>query len=58
MPAAGYAYALREYIQIRSLETVKNLLQSLGKLNGLYLTAAEEKLLNVLESEYGKEITP
>ncbi|MBH8553785.1 hypothetical protein I8751_15690 [Nostocaceae cyanobacterium CENA357] len=42
-----------------SLEkTVKNLLQSLGKLNRPYLTAAEEKLLSVLESEYGREITP
>ncbi|QLE53602.1 hypothetical protein FD724_37730 (plasmid) [Nostoc sp. C057] len=36
-------------------ETVKSLLQSLGKLNRPYLTAVEEKLLNVLESEY--EIT-
>ncbi len=33
-------------------ETVKNLLQSLGKLNRPYLTAVEEKLLRVLESEY------
>ncbi len=33
-------------------ETVKNLLQSLGKLNRPYLTAVEEKLLNLLESEY------
>jgi hypothetical protein len=32
-------------------ETVKNLLQSLGKLNRPYLTAMEEKLLSVLESE-------
>ncbi|OYD88540.1 hypothetical protein CDG77_23275 [Nostoc sp. 'Peltigera membranacea cyanobiont' 213] len=39
-------------------ETVKNLLQSLGKVNRAYLTAVEEKLLNVLESEYGREITP
>nr|WP_242063475.1 hypothetical protein [Nostoc sp. FACHB-892] len=39
-------------------ETVKSLLQSLGKLNRPYLTAVEEKLLNVLESEYGAEITP
>ena len=38
-------------------ETVKNLLQSLGKLNRPYLTAVEEKLLSVLESEYDKEIT-
>ncbi|WP_341532048.1 hypothetical protein WKK05_40890 (plasmid) [Nostoc sp. UHCC 0302] len=36
-------------------ETVKSLLQSLGKLNRAYLTAVEEKLLNVLESEYGKD---
>ncbi|WP_258169542.1 hypothetical protein [Nostoc sp. 'Peltigera membranacea cyanobiont' N6] len=34
-------------------ETVKSLLQSLGKLNRPYLTAVEEKLLSVLESEYG-----
>ncbi|MBD2731313.1 hypothetical protein H6G96_34650 [Nostoc sp. FACHB-892] len=33
-------------------ETVKSLLQSLGKLNRPYLTAVEEKLLNLLESEY------
>jgi hypothetical protein len=39
-------------------ETVKSLLQSLGKLNRPYLTAVEEKLLSVLESEYGREITP
>ncbi|MBD2472747.1 hypothetical protein [Nostoc sp. FACHB-145] len=32
-------------------ETVKNLLQSLGKLNRPYLTSVEEKLLNVLELE-------
>ncbi|MBD2492445.1 hypothetical protein [Aulosira sp. FACHB-615] len=34
-------------------ETVKNLLQSLGKLNRPYLTAVEEKLLSVVEREYG-----
>jgi len=34
-------------------ETVKNLLQSLGKLNRPYLTTVEEKLLSVLEEEYG-----
>ncbi|MBD2536985.1 hypothetical protein H6G97_50405 [Nostoc flagelliforme FACHB-838] len=39
-------------------ETVKSLLQSLGKLNRPYLTAVEEKLLSVLESEYGGEILP
>ncbi len=33
-------------------ETVKSLLQSLGKLNRPYLTVVEEKLLSVLESEY------
>ncbi|MBW4565352.1 MAG: hypothetical protein KME32_30560 [Mojavia pulchra JT2-VF2] len=33
-------------------ETVKNLLQSLGKLNRPYLTAVEEKLLSVIEKEY------
>ncbi|MEH1868924.1 MAG: hypothetical protein V7K69_28565 [Nostoc sp.] len=32
-------------------ETVKILLQSLGKLNRPYLTTVEEKLLNVLEIE-------
>jgi hypothetical protein len=32
-------------------ETVKNLLQSLGKVNRPYLTAVEEKLLSVLEAE-------
>ncbi|MBD2563876.1 hypothetical protein H6G95_25375 [Nostoc linckia FACHB-391] len=39
-------------------ETVKSLLQLLGKVNRPYLTAVEEKLLSVLESEYGREITP
>jgi hypothetical protein len=38
-------------------ETVKSLLQSLGKVNRPYLTELEEKLLNILESEYGGEIT-
>jgi hypothetical protein len=33
-------------------ETVKSLLQSLGKLNRSYLTAVEEKLLGVIEKEY------
>ncbi|MBC1314649.1 hypothetical protein GNE88_27000, partial (plasmid) [Trichormus variabilis PNB] len=33
-------------------ETVKNLLQSLGKLNRPYLTAMEDKLLNLIELEY------
>jgi hypothetical protein len=33
-------------------ETVKNLLQLLGKLNRPYLTAVEEKLLTLLESKY------
>ncbi|BBD63048.1 hypothetical protein NIES2109_58980 (plasmid) [Nostoc sp. HK-01] len=33
-------------------ETVKNLLQSLGKLNRPYLTAVEEKLLSLIEREY------
>ncbi|MBE9037202.1 hypothetical protein [aff. Roholtiella sp. LEGE 12411] len=38
-----------------SLEvTVKSLLQSLGKLNRAYLTAMEEKLLTLLELEYGR----
>ncbi len=35
-------------------ETVKSLLQLLGKVNRPYLTAVEEKLLTLLESEYGK----
>ncbi|MFW9263029.1 MULTISPECIES: hypothetical protein [unclassified Nostoc] len=35
-------------------ETVKSLLQSLGKLNRPYLTVVEEKLLSVLELEYGR----
>ncbi|MBN3884831.1 MAG: hypothetical protein HWQ44_18240 [Nostoc sp. JL34] len=39
-------------------ETVKSLLQLLGQVNRPYLTAVEEKLLNVLESEYGAKITP
>ncbi|ODH03082.1 hypothetical protein A4S05_21045 [Nostoc sp. KVJ20] len=39
-------------------ETVKSLLQLLGKVNRPYLTAVEEKLLTLLESEYGREITP
>ncbi len=34
-------------------ETVKSLLQSLGKLNRPYLTAVEEKLLSLIEKEYG-----
>ncbi|BDI20463.1 hypothetical protein ANSO36C_62650 (plasmid) [Nostoc cf. commune SO-36] len=33
-------------------ETVKSLLQLLGKLSRPYLTVVEEKLLSVLESEY------
>ncbi|MHC5771817.1 MAG: hypothetical protein ACYTXI_41115 [Nostoc sp.] len=33
-------------------ETVKNLLRLLGKVNRPYLTAVEEKLLTLLESEY------
>jgi hypothetical protein len=37
-------------------ETVKSLLQLLGKLNRPYLTAVEEKLLSVVELEYGNEI--
>ena len=34
-------------------ETVKSLLQSLGKLSRPYLTAVEEKLLGLIEREYG-----
>ncbi len=37
---------------------MQKFLESLGKLNRAYLTVVEEKLLNVLESEYGEEITP
>ncbi|WP_242058156.1 MULTISPECIES: CRISPR-associated endonuclease Cas2 [Nostoc] len=37
-------------------ETVKNLLQSLGKLNDLYLTIVEEKLLSL--SEHNLRIYP
>jgi len=39
-------------------DSVQKFLEMLGKLNRTYLTAVEEKLLNVLESEYGGEITP
>ncbi|MBC1221086.1 hypothetical protein GNF10_17230 [Nostoc sp. UCD121] len=35
-------------------ETVKSLLQSLGKVNRPYLTVVEEKLLKLLELEYGR----
>jgi hypothetical protein len=35
-------------------ETVKSLLQLLGKVNRPYLTAVEEKLLTLLESEYAR----
>lgn len=34
-------------------ETVKSLLQSLGKLNRPWLTGVEEKLLGLIEKEYG-----
>jgi hypothetical protein len=34
-------------------ETVKSLLQLLGKLNRPYLTVVEEKLLGLIEREYG-----
>jgi len=34
-------------------ETVRNLLQSLGKVNRPYLTGVEEKLLGLIEKEYG-----
>ncbi|WP_375443047.1 hypothetical protein [uncultured Nostoc sp.] len=36
-------------------ETVKSLLQLLGKVNCPYLTAVEEKLLGLIEREYGVE---
>jgi hypothetical protein len=39
-------------------ELVRRFLEMLGKLNRAYLTAVEEKLLTVLESKYGGEITP
>ncbi|MDZ7956092.1 hypothetical protein [Nostoc sp. DedQUE09] len=64
----SYNYLPAECEQIQSLsdrinrvysdsleETVKSLLQLLGKLNRSYLTAVEEKLLSVLESEYGEK---
>jgi hypothetical protein len=67
----SYNYLPAECEQIHSLsdrisrvysdsleETVKSLLQSLGKVNRPYFTGVEEKLLNVLESEYGREIIP
>ncbi|MHC5916736.1 MAG: hypothetical protein ACYTXE_38470 [Nostoc sp.] len=60
----SYNYLPEECEQIKSLsdrisrvysdsleETVKSLLQSLGKLNRSYLTELEEKLLSLLESE-------
>lgn len=54
MPAAGYLRLRISRIYSNSLEeTLKNLLQSLGKLNRPYLTAVEEKLLSVVEQEYG-----
>lgn len=37
-------------------ETVKNLLHSLGRLKRPYLTSVEDKLLTLLEAEYGNEI--
>ncbi|QLE45150.1 hypothetical protein FD723_32995 (plasmid) [Nostoc sp. C052] len=39
-------------------ESVQKFLEMLGKVNRAYLTVVEEKLLNVLESEYGGEIIP
>lgn len=39
-------------------EAARTMLKHLGKLKRPYLTAVEEKLLGVLESEYGREITP
>lgn len=39
-------------------EAARTMLKHLGKLKRPYLTAVEEKLLSVLESEYGREITP
>jgi hypothetical protein len=60
----SYEYLPEECEQIQSLsdrisrvysnsleETVKTLLQLLGKLNRPYLTAMEEKLLSVIEKE-------
>jgi hypothetical protein len=62
----SYNYLPQECEQMQSLcdrisriysdsleEIVKNLLQSLGKLNRAYLTAVEEKLLSLIEREYG-----
>ncbi|MHC5771287.1 MAG: hypothetical protein ACYTXI_38150 [Nostoc sp.] len=39
-------------------EAARGVLKHLGELKRSYLTAVEEKLLSVLESEYGREITP
>ncbi|MGF1988870.1 MAG: hypothetical protein RMY62_013510 [Nostoc sp. ZfuVER08] len=36
-------------------ESVQRFLESLGKLNRAYLTAVEDKILNLLESEYGEK---
>ncbi|MBD2247974.1 hypothetical protein [Nostoc sp. FACHB-888] len=52
----GLRLRLREYIRIHSLETVKNLLQLLEKPKRAYLTAVEEKLLSLVEYEYGGDI--
>jgi len=62
----SYDYLPAECEQVQSLcdrltqiysdsleDTVKNLLQSLGKLNRPYFTAVEEKLLSWIEKEYG-----
>ncbi|MCC5611860.1 hypothetical protein LC612_35300 [Nostoc sp. CHAB 5834] len=65
-PLKSYDYLPAECEQMQSLsdrisrvyssaleETVKNLLQSLGKVNRPYLSAVEEKLLSLIEKEYG-----
>jgi hypothetical protein len=39
-------------------ESVQKFLEMLGKLNRSYMTAVEDKLLSVLELEYGEKKTP
>ncbi|WP_242059412.1 hypothetical protein [Nostoc foliaceum] len=54
MPTAGYAYASIGCIRVLE-ESVQKFLESLGKLNRVYLTALEDKLLTVLEPEARQE---
>jgi len=63
----SYDYLPAEYQQMQGIcdrisqvyfigleESVQRFLESLGKLKRAYLTQLEEKLLSVLESEYGE----